>query len=592
MSRIAEFLKQNKQTTVLTLVILVLTGIPAFNTYLALGDPWQKIPPTFTDETFYHARVQTIINGHPTQGNPYFLEHADGPPLVIFAGTWINAIPQLSGLSLNASLTFNFVLWSLLFAASLYWLFSTLRVNSWIAVIGTIFVYVQSYSHIWRPVNLQPVYPFYFLFYIALLRLIREQSKKNVILLAVATGASFYLLAYLWQIAVITLGLLFLYACFTKKWSLGKATLLASFIGGFLGLPVPLYALWLSHSSPYFWESVGRLGLVNTHLPMAEIVYSGGWIILLLALLAILYWKSRNLREDKEFINLSLFITISGLGLWIMQGSNLFTGKLLETGEHIKTLLQPWLIFSTLCIGTLLWTRRWRLSNQLIIISSVILGVLILVSANFASHRFYSFIPARDGHDPWITAQLYAQPFDWLQEREINPVVVWSEPINDITTYLPIITKHFVLYAWAGMMELLSDDEVQERYLVSQYFNNPTLEQLKDPDNMRVYLGRHDMPHAAKTEERKIKICRIIFFWDSNKDCGTPQTPAEYLGDAFFVDLENKFQNDIKPNIKAYLKKYHFSYILKDKILNPSYHPEVLGAKRVYADDRFELWQL
>ena len=56
--------------------------------------------------------------------------------------------------------------------------------------------------------------------------------------------------------------------------------------------------------------------------------------------------------------------------------------------------------------------------------------------------------------------------------------------------------------------------------------------------------------------------------------------------------LENKFQNDIKPNIKAYLKKYHVTYILKDKVLDPSYHPEALGAALVYADDRYEIYHL
>ena len=109
---------------------------------------------------------------------------------------------------------------------------------------------------------------------------------------------------------------------------------------------------------------------------------------------------------------------------------------------------------------------------------------------------------------------------------------------------------------------------------------------------MGLYLGRQDFPHKAKTIERGIKVCRILFFWDKNKDCGTPPTPQELLGDQFFIDLENKFQNDIKPNIKEYLKKYHVSYILKDKTLDPQYHPEELGATRVYSDDRYEIYHL
>ena len=96
----------------------------------------------------------------------------------------------------------------------------------------------------------------------------------------------------------------------------------------------------------------------------------------------------------------------------------------------------------------------------------------------------------------------------------------------------------------------------------------------------------------AKTIERGIKICRILFFWDTTKDCGIPPTPQQLLGEKFFTDLEKKFRTDVKPNIKAYLKKYHVSYILMDKTLDSPYRPETLGAVRAYADDRFELYKL
>jgi len=592
MTRVKEFLKLHRPVAVLVGIVLVLTAIPVLDVSLVVGDTWQGIAPTFGDETFYLARVQTIVKGYPTQGNPYYIEHASGPPLVVFAGTWINAVPQLLGLSFNTSLLVNFILWSLLFTASVYWLFRELRASPWVAVFGTLFLYVQSYSHIWRPVNLQPVYPFYFLFYIALIRLIREQSRKNIILLALTTGASFYLLAYLWQIVVITLGLLSLYALIKKNWSLLKATLVSSCIGGIIGLPVPLYALWLSHSSPYFWESVGRLGLINTHLPMAEVMYSGGWIGALLALLAILFWRVQALRNDKEFTMLGLFLIVSGLGLWIMQGSNLITGKLLETGEHIRLLLQPWIIFFIVSVGVFLWRMRDRLSLQLKMFSALCLVILCVVSVNYAYKRFSPFLTQNINHEIWQTDQLYAKPFVWLDTNEQNPVVVWSNPYDNLTPYLPILTTHFTLYSWAGMLELVPEDEIRERYLVSQYFDNPTAEDLQNVDNMIMYLGRRDIPHEAKTLERGVKICRILFFWDKNHDCGVIQTPQELLGEKFFSDLEKRFKTDIKPNIKAYLAKYHVAYIVKDKILDKQYRPETLGAVLVYADDRYEIWHL
>lgn len=590
-ANITAFLKLRRPAIVLAGIVLVLTAIPILDTYLVIGNTWQGILPAFTDEALYDARVQTIVRGH-TGGNPYFIEHSDGPPLVIFGGAWVNAIPQLAGLSFNTAIVANFILWSLLFAVAAYWLFLELRVSPWAAVFGTVFLYLESYAHVWRPANLQPVYPFYFLFYIALARLIRERSRKNIALLAFATGATFYLFAFLWQIALITLGILFIYALVQKDWPLLKAALLSSFIGGAIGLPVPLYMLWLSHGSPYFWESMGRLGLVNTHLPMAEVIYSGGWVGIVLAFLTVLYWSVRTLREDTEFIFLSSFVGISGLGLWIMQGSNLITGKLVETGEHVRILILPWLVFATVSTGVVLW-RQWTfVSTKLRIISVVVMAVLIGANIHFTYEYFYPFLPNHIDATSWRLQQTYAKPFAWLDQQEKNPVVVWSEPRDYITTALPVFTRHFDLYAYWGMLELAPDSEIRERYLVSQYFNNPTLADLKSESEMALYLGRHDFPHAAKTIEREIKICRTLFFWDKGKYCGTIPTSQSLLGDKFFTGLENKFQTDIRPNIKAYLKKYHVSYILKDKVLDPVYHPEILGAVRVYDDGRYEMWHL
>lgn len=592
MHRATQLLKRHPAVAVLLAITLILTTIPLLDAYLVLGDQLPTIAPTFTDETFYYARVQMIVEGH-SGGNPYFYEHRDDPPLVVFAGLWLNALPQLSGLSLNASLVLNMVIWSILFAIALYWLLRELRVPPWLTVVSAIVTYLESYGHMWRAANLQTVYPFYFLFYGALFRLIKEQNRKNIILLGLAIGAGFYMFAYLWQIAVITLVLLVLYAFIRRQWQLTKAALFSSLIGGVIGLPVPLYMLWLSHSSPYFWESFRRLGLVDTHLPMAEIIYSGGWIGVVLALLAILLWRVRALRQDGEFTPLTTFLFVSGLGLWVMQGSNLITGRLLETGEHVKIMILPWLIFATVSVAVALWRRRTLLSNGLQILSVALLTILIGANVYLTNYYFSQFfLPQNLDRGLWQTQQLYAGPFTWLQEHEREPVVVWSNPAHYLATNLPIFTRHFDLYTYFGMLELAPEGEIRERYLISQYFDNPTAAYLEDSANMSLYLGRADFPHRAKTIERGIKICRILFFWDTGKDCGTPPTPQDLLGKEFFADLAQRFQTDIKPNIKTYLAKYRVSYILKDMLLDSQYRPEKLQATRVYADDRYELWEL
>ncbi len=251
-----------------------------------------------------------------------------------------------------------------------------------------------------------------------------------------------------------------------------------------------------------------------------------------------------------------------------------------------------WLVFSTISIGAFLCRQRAQMSRRLQTLSVAAIMLLAGVGTYYTYDYFSPFLPSHIVPQEWQLEESYAKPFAWLQNQEKNPVVVWSDPHNLLSTLLPIYTRHFTLYSYFGMLELVPEGEIRERYLISQYFNNPTVADLKSDGEASLYLGRHDFPHEAKTIERQVKICRILFFWDKNKDCGTIPTPQSLLGDKFFSDLEDKFRNDIKPNIKAYLKKYHVSYILKDKVLDPKYHPEALGAVLVYSDDRYEIYHL
>ena len=141
---------------------------------------------------------------------------------------------------------------------------------------------------------------------------------------------------------VVTLGLLALYALGTRQWALLRRVLAASALGGAIGAPPFLYALWIT-KQPYFWESVNRFGLVNTHLPVAEVVYSGAWAGLVAVLVVFLYWRVPFLRQQRIFSVTALFLCVTGMALWIMQSSNIVTGQLLEIGDHMRRFIIVWL---------------------------------------------------------------------------------------------------------------------------------------------------------------------------------------------------------------------------------------------------------
>ncbi|MEI7720140.1 MAG: hypothetical protein WCI89_02950 [bacterium] len=592
-SSLRAWFSQHVALLLVVFVAVALTSVPWFEAWFFSAGAFHWMPLTYADEFIYYSHMHEVATGNLFFGNPYFLEHRFDPPLALFGSSVLAALPMLFGLPLVPTLLLNFVLWGGLFVVLCYWLLREFGALKWVSALIVLFVYIQSYDLIFRASVQQEVFPFFLLFYIALIRFLKNKSNiKSTLWLGAATGVTFYLYGYLWQLALATLGFLVLYALVQKDWPLFARSLKASCLGLLIGAPAFIYTVWITHQ-PYFWESMDRWGLVHTHLPVAEVIYSGGWVGLVLAFLFFIRLKIPQLKTNPEFFATFLFLCVTGLGLWVTQGSNLITGQMLELGEHLRVFIVPWLALVTTLSCWTLWSQRAYMSKKFQIFSGVMLCVLLCANLVFAYEHLSRFVPSPEQRALWAQEQSYAGPLRWLDAHEPSPVVVWGDPHNELTTYVPALTRQYVLFEQFGQFNLLSNDEFYERYLVSQYFNNPDAAQLKA--DFGLYIGRSKQFHYPKTLEREVKLCRLLHFYQSDrgsKTCGTVPSPTELLGDAFFNSLETKFQKDIKPNIKTYLKKYHVSYILKDTQLDPQYRPEALGAARVYTDGKFEIYTL
>lgn len=584
------WIKKHRTVLALCAVTALLALIPVLNIWRGLGAEWQGVIPGYGDEGLYYNQIHEIADGHFWYGNQYLIEHAEGPPSVIFAGHWLAALPLWLGMPFIPAMYFNNVLWGIIFVLLGYWLLRELSLPKILSAFGSLFSYLTCYGLMLRPSSRQEVYPFFLLFYIALIRFFKKPEEwSSIIFLGLATGATFYVFSYLWQTVVITLGLLALYALYLRAWPLLRSTLLASALGGVLGLSPLLYMLYLSNTYPYFLESVARFGLVDTHVPMAEVVYSGGWIGVLLALAAFVYWRVPALREDNRFLFVAGFAAFTGLGLWIMEGSNLITGKLLETGEHMRPFIGPWLPLAGIPLAWTLWQRRGAVRGWNRAVVLIGMAALLFMGLVFVQRYFYSYIDIRGLTDDWREAQSYAIPLQWIDAQQEEPIVIWNQN-ESFNIYIPMLSRDYVLYSPGAMFTLVSNQEIQERYLVTNYFNNPSIADLKA--HLAEYVGRQDAYHHAKTIERGIKICRIIFYFDKAHGCGVPPTSVGLMGEAFFAGLEKKFTDDIRPRIKTYLQKYHVSYIITDTTMSPPWTPQMLGARKVWGDGRYEIYRL
>lgn len=574
--------------TLLVLATLVLSVVPVFQASLYAGQGWQEVPQVYMDEYIYYAHVTEAGTGNLFFGNPYILEHRNSLPLVLFGSNVLAALPLLAGLPLYLSLVFNFMLWSLVFVLLYYVLARTFLLRRGYAAAIALVAYVQSYDQVYRVSVRQEVFPFLLLFWIALARFIHKpESTRALVWLGVATGATFYIYGFLWQTAVATLGMLTLYALAVRHWVLVRRTLQALGLGIVVGAPALIYTLWVT-TQPYFWESMLRFGLVHTRLPVGELVWSGSWTLVALALSALLYWRM-SVAQRRTFAPALIFVATTGAALFAMQGSNVLTNSLLEIGDHMRRFIIVWLPISTAVLAYILYSCRATMARLYIWVGGVVLALLVLANIQFMYHHSHPFRSPDVLQPQWQEQQTYAAPVRYLEETEPEPVVVWGNGDNFSTIHVPVLSKHYVLFVEAAQFMLMPTDEVRERYLVSRYFDGVTPESLKK--DILLHAGRAYAFHLPKTLEREVKICKIIKFWDT-ASCGVAPTSEELLGEQYFEGLVERFDTDIRPHITEYLHKYHVSYVLKDIQRDTTYHPEALGGTLVYKDDTFELYKL
>lgn len=584
-------MKNKSAIIIVTSIVFFLSIVPVFYTYFQNRTSWEGIVPSFVnDDLYYYSRMQNINNGYPFIGNPYYFEHRNEISPAFFVADWISTAPLLTGIPLSFTIIFNFIFWSIIFSLLVYFLLRDYEIINNYSIIGALLAYMALYALIIRPVSMQVVAPFFLLFYIAYLKWLKVEnpSKSQSIFLIISTAISFYIYTYLWQIVVVTLGLTLIFLIYKKHWLKVKNLLIVGLGSGVLIFPVILYTL-KQISSPYYWDTMSRIGLVNTHIPTFLSFYDSGIILVILFFWLATLFFINYLKKDSNYRQSFIFVMISGLSLIVVLFSNIITGKELEISNHIERFVIIWVsvaLWLNICFLIKSFKEIYFISFYRKIVLLVLSSVSIVIFANFTLHGF--IIKPILSTDV-VSMQKYSEPLEWLKNNAKKESVVWSN--GGIGYYIPIYTNNFQLFNPFGALHLMSGKEVEERYLVSNYFENLTL--LDVEKDFRVYAGVGNSIHQYKTYNRKVKICRLLKLSFFSIDCGDLTDSVSFKGKEYFVDLYNKYKNDIRPNIIDELKKFNVTYVIKDKEVNDKFYPEkIKDSKLVWSNNRFMIYLL
>lgn len=589
--------KYTKYVLGITFISLVFSILPIFDIIRSENFEWNNPEPILIPFSGYYLdRLNEIKDGNIFLGNPYFIEYSKEIAPAFFVADWVNYIPMYFGLSLPVSIVFGIFLWSFIFILLSFFIFIRMGIKEWVSLIGAILVYLAGYSLIITPVSMQTIYPFYLLILFSLFLWIENpENNRKQIFLAISLSFCFYVYTYLWQIALTTCLLALIYLVVTRKNS--EAKILFKILSLAFVLSIPLFIFTFKQiSHPFYWETMQRIGLIETRLPTAEFYYSCRWVILSL----ILWFWPRFIKKDlviNNYYNLLVtFFSLTGIALVVVSSSNLITAKELELSQHIVRFIKVWLGFSILAYIYFIYLnfRDLKSIGAIKNLIGIFLALLIVVYGFvlYIKDSSFSYLTQRVDYTKQIDDFKQMQSvLNWLDEKESSPVVVMSDYRTDINRYVTTLTKNYILFSDAGVLNLLSNKEAEERYLLNGIINSITLDDIKR--DYRLFAGHGNATNPHKTHNRKVRLCEVFIkkFFDYN--CGILHSGISFKGEEYFVDLYKQHKYDVLPNVNEKLQKFNVSYVLLDKSTPLSLGlKKVKNIKEVYSNSKYVVYEV
>lgn len=513
----------------LFLAVLVVSLIPVFHIWSVVRDDWHGVVPEYIEDSYYYyARINDVVRGHPFIGNPYFIEHNDSISPAFFVSDWLASIPFLLKTSFSFGIVFNIIFWSEIFVMILYFLFRYFGVNDFQSSIFSLLTYLQVFWLFVRPVAMQVIFPGYALFLLSLFIWSNDKTnKKRIILLILSSLYCIYVYTYLAQIVFFTFVLILIEMLITRDWSSTKR--LFNILLLILTFSIPFLILtYFQVSNPLYPETIHRIGLLSTHIPRMDLFFYGRWVVVVL-ILWFLSKKWISSFQSQDNTRVYHFFAMTGFALLLTAGSNIVTGKELELSNHIGRFITWWFPLAFFVYLSVLIKNYKTSVVGISLYKKIILACLILLCF-VAMYRNIprAFVFFRMDKQDSINIQNYAGAVNWLKENVTEPSVILAS--DRISGYVPMMTQHYVLFHPSGALQMVSDEELEDRYLVSRFLSGGASRGDIDRD-VALYGGAGKALLGPVMQEH-------------------------------FDDMYKRYKKDIEPNINRYISDFRVSLIV------------------------------
>jgi hypothetical protein len=572
--KILDMIVLHKYALITMTVVALIYGMPQVIARYSLPNTYAGIPYLVNDsEGEYVSRIREILDGHYTVSSPAFYEYKNSVSLIpptsefffyvlpkIVTGLSLNSIIFLSRFVLPA-LVFIFV-YSLLLSISLRSRYAHIT-----AIAGGLFVilgagiadYHSFFSYLihggretyflWQSRLVNPVTGTLTLFVILNLMwwIMKKQTSWFVsigagVVLAIMSG---YVFSF--ALALTIAILLTLFFIWKKDWQ--KVLKMASIpilALAFNALYIVKALRTLSHSTNT--SDPLRSGMFLTHVPTLNII-SVAVLLVVTALFTFLYVKSHRIEKEDETWWVFVFaISLSCVIAYIQQ---IVTG-ITVWPQHFSqyTVILALVVFIILLQNFI--GPRW---HKLRIVG---ITFFIIISSVFALRMLLS-IPSTILQ--FADQQSFAPVFEWLNNNAEKDCVVYvsSDYGNEINRFIPAFTSCNVYHSFYNY------NGVPPERIMDNFIVNLRLRGIKTAEISRHWDENWFWVHAYFFRDWGDMFCCSDRWLVKIKN---PEEIAGYF-DSVEKDVEEKYSQSLKTDLKTELAKYKIDYFVVDTEKQP-----------------------
>ena len=215
----------------------------------------------------------------------------------------------------------------------------------------------------------------------------------------------------------------------------------------------------ISTKLPFYEQSIYRLGMINTHFP-------SGIKIIFLFIVALILFAIAYKKKIIKINELSILLISNIMAAVICVNQHVITGKNLEFSSHywdVSIFSFVFLIFYLL--AKFLQKTSFKIYQNKI---AIILLVLVLVFAFV--HQKNQILSDAHPKEQEIYWQQYMPLFEWLNQNSNKESVVYAN--SDLSNLIPVYTRNNIYYNRFANLFFISDQEVQERFIINNYWEN------------------------------------------------------------------------------------------------------------------------